>query len=70
MVDIFRTIDIQVYKESEWISCHKTFNDKNVIFRVYSIIKEQFKENEIRIIDDNGADVKINIVNYKSKNIY
>ena len=67
MIDNLRTIDIQIYKEAEWISCHKTFNDKNVILRVYSIIREQFKENEIRVIDNNGDDVKINLITYKSK---
>jgi hypothetical protein len=54
MVDSYRVIDIQIYKNSKWISCYKTFDDKNVIYRIYSLIKSQFKGHKLRIIDHNG----------------
>jgi len=54
MVDSYRVIDIQIYKKSQWTSYYKTFDDKNVIYRIYSLIKSQIKGHKLRIIDQNG----------------
>jgi len=51
MVDSYRVIDIQIYKKSQWTSYYKTFDDKNVIYRIYSLIKSQIKGHKLRIID-------------------
>jgi len=54
MIDFYRVIDIQIYKNSQWITLHKTFYDINVINRVYSIIKNQRLGEDIRILDSNN----------------
>lgn len=54
MIDCYRVIDIQIYKNSQWITLHKTFYDINVINRVYSIIKNQRLGEDIRILDSNN----------------
>ena len=66
MVDSYRVIDIQIYKKSQWTSYYKTFDDKNVIYRIYSLIKSQIKGHKLRIIDQNGKIIDHSLF-YKQK---
>ena len=54
MVDSYRVIDIQIYHDSQWSSFYKTYDDINVIYRVFTLIQSQVKDQKLRIIDGKG----------------
>ena len=54
MLENYRIIDIQIYHDSQWLSFYKTFDDINVIDRVFTVIQSQVKDQKLRIIDGKG----------------
>ena len=67
MYDHLRVIDIQIYKNSQWVSFYKTFDDENVIYRVFITIQYQIKGEELRIIDSNGEIIDSIVILNKTK---
>ena len=47
-------IDIQIFHDSQWSSFYKTYDDINVIYRVFTLIQSQVKDQKLRIIDGKG----------------
>ena len=54
MLENYRVIDIQIYHDSQWSTYYKTFDDINVIDRVFTLIQSQVKDQKLRIIDGKG----------------
>jgi len=54
MIENYRVIDIQIYHDSQWSSFYKTYDDINVIYRVFTLIQSQVKDQKLRIIDGKG----------------
>jgi predicted glycoside hydrolase/deacetylase ChbG (UPF0249 family) len=52
-----RVIVVQLLKEDQWIDCHHTFDDPNVIRRIFSVLQSQFHETPLRICDKFGAEI-------------
>lgn len=55
--DTDRVIVVQFFKENQWFDCHHTFDDPNVIRRVFSMIQSQFHDTPIRFCDRSGHEI-------------
>ena len=69
MTEYYRVIDIQIFKDSQWSSFYKTFNDINVINRVFLLIQIQKVGEKYRILDENGNIIDPSVISNKAKRI-
>lgn len=69
MTEYYRVIDIQIFKDSQWSSFYKTFNDINVINRVFLLIQIQQVGEKYRILDENGNIIDPSEISNKAKRI-
>jgi hypothetical protein len=67
MIENYRVIDIQIYHDSQWSSFYKTYDDINVIYRVFTLIQSQVKDQKLRIIDGKGNIIDPLILSNKRK---
>ena len=54
-----RILVIQILKENQWIDCHHTFDDPNVVRRIFSLIQMQFTDAQLRLRDKSGNEIDI-----------
>lgn len=54
-----RIVVIQILKENQWIDCHHTFDDPNVVRRIFSLIQTQFSEAQLRVCDKSGQEIDV-----------
>ena len=54
-----RILVIQILKENQWIDCHHTFDDPNVVRRVFLLLQTQFIDAKLRLCDKSGHEIDV-----------
>ena len=54
-----RILVIQILKDNQWIDCHHTFDDPNVVRRIFSLIQTQFTDAQLRLCDKSGNEIDV-----------